>query len=521
MVTRDQNSFMKSRISVPLWLSACLSIFFPILSFCATNYRFVTLKAVLTITALSLVAVLIVYLAVYLLLHDRNKSALAAMLAAVYFYSYGHLRIFLLQTDNPLKKQYLLLPITLLLVGFILWQVIRAKSVAPAVIQIFNVVFVTLTLFSAGNLLAKIIHEKQISESVSATARESASAAYGERPDVYILLMDEYARQDELKNIGNFDNGAFIQELKDLNFAIPTCSHSNYYWSIQSMSSMFNLNYINVTTQPLGTVIQTNLQYDQVIWNLKHSLIRIQLEQRGYKTVAFETGFPWSEVNDADIFYRADTDAIRLTPFTSAFLDTTLYSALAPVKRMLAQNSAEPEADVFATNTPEFYYAVKMNTFDRLDQITSTDSPRFVFAHILSVHTPYVWDEQGTFSNSLENTPANYVRQIPYHNERMLAIIENILAKSANPPIILLLSDHGYRSKDQPVEQGFNNFIAVYGPDDLKSQMYDTITPVNLFRLVYNELFDGNYELLPDDQFHSADESDNSPFVQVSGYCPR
>lgn len=512
---------MKTSIRVPLWLSACLATFFPIFSFCATNYRFVTVKAVLTITVISLVSVIAVYLAASLLLHDRHKSALAAMLAAVTFFSYGHLRIFLLQIDSPLKKQYLLLPITLLLTGFVLWRIIRAKSVAPAVIQICNVIFVTLTIFSAGNLLAKIYQEKQVSEAVSATARESASAVYGERPDVYILLMDEYARQDELKAIGNFDNSAFVQELEDLNFSIPSCSHSNYYWSIQSMSSMLNLNYINDTSQQPGTVIQTDVQYDHVIWNLKHSLIRNRLEERGYKTVAFETGFPWSEVTDADIFYRADTDAIRLTPFTSAFLDTTLYSALAPVKRMLAPGSGEAEADVFATNSPEFYYAVKMNTFNRLDQITSVDSPKFVFAHILSVHTPYVWDEQGTFSNSLQDTPANYVRQIPYNNERMLTIIENILANSANPPIIVLLSDHGYRSKNQPLEQGFNNFIAVYGPDDLKNQIYDTITPVNLFRLVYNELFDGSYELLPDDQFHSVDESDNSPFVQVSGYCPR
>ena len=46
-------------------------------------------------------------------------------------------------------------------------------------------------------------------------------------------------------------------------------------------------------------------------------------------------------------------------------------------------------------------------------------------------------------------------------------------------------------------------FNAYYLPSVDKSKLYPTISPVNSFRLVFNEYFGGNYDLLPDKSYYS------------------
>ena len=40
--------------------------------------------------------------------------------------------------------------------------------------------------------------------------------------------------------------------------------------------------------------------------------------------------------------------------------------------------------------------------------------------------------------------------------------------------------------------------FACYAPQKVMDGLYDSISPVNIFRVVLNECFDAEYELLPD-----------------------
>ena len=62
------------------------------------------------------------------------------------------------------------------------------------------------------------------------------------------------------------------------------------------------------------------------------------------------------------------------------------------------------------------------------------------------------------------------------------------------------MSDHGYRYiKDGGAYSWFfNNQNAVYFPDGDYSLMYDSISNVNQFRVVFNKLFRLNLPLLKD-----------------------
>ena len=81
-------------------------------------------------------------------------------------------------------------------------------------------------------------------------------------------------------------------------------------------------------------------------------------------------------------------------------------------------------------------------------------------------------------------------------NQLVLAAVEDILANSAMPPLIILQADHGpgayfdwesLKNTYLPERLGILN--AYYFPDQMYANLYPTITPVNSFRVVLDQYF--------------------------------
>ena len=51
-----------------------------------------------------------------------------------------------------------------------------------------------------------------------------------------------------------------------------------------------------------------------------------------------------------------------------------------------------------------------------------------------------------------------------------------------------------------------SNLNAIYMPDNNYSSFEETTTPVNTFRIIMNEIFDKNYEMLPDKMYWSTSD---------------
>ena len=80
----------------------------------------------------------------------------------------------------------------------------------------------------------------------------------------------------------------------------------------------------------------------------------------------------------------------------------------------------------------------------------------------------------------------------------MIRIVRNIITKSAIPPIIILQADHG-----RDPEFRLANFMAVNFPGMGAESLYPTLTPVNLFRLVFSHYFGDDLPLLQDTSYFS------------------
>ena len=64
---------------------------------------------------------------------------------------------------------------------------------------------------------------------------------------------------------------------------------------------------------------------------------------------------------------------------------------------------------------------------------------------------------------------------------------------------------------------------AYHLPDKGRSSIYPTITPVNTFRLLFNEYFGANFEILEDKNYILEDVNGHEAFVdacQVYKTCP-
>jgi hypothetical protein len=147
--------------------------------------------------------------------------------------------------------------------------------------------------------------------------------------------------------------------------------------------------------------------------------------------------------------------------------------------------------------------------FDRLERVPEIQGPKFVFAHIMAPHPPYSFMADGTavadpdvFSLLDYSTHKDgYRNQVTFVNRRVLEAVTAILGGSDVEPIIILQGDHGATGATQ--EDRMKILNAYYLPGGGGEAVYPEISPVNSFRVVFNEYFGAHLALLEDRSYYS------------------
>ena len=163
--------------------------------------------------------------------------------------------------------------------------------------------------------------------------------------------------------------------------------------------------------------------------------------------------------------------------------------------------------------TEKAHYDRILYNFDQLGNLSSTDGPKFVYAHMVAPHFPYVFNSDGSF-NEDENARGAYTNEIAFLDKLVLVTVKQILAESKVPPVILIQSDHGLAESVRNA-----NLMAYYLPNGGEKNLYPDLSPVNSFRIVFNQYFGANYPLLPDIA-RSASYQDPYNFTVVDYPCP-
>jgi hypothetical protein len=128
--------------------------------------------------------------------------------------------------------------------------------------------------------------------------------------------------------------------------------------------------------------------------------------------------------------------------------------------------------------------------------------PHFVYGHILVPHTPHLYDTNGkflTYTTSQKPLYHTYIAQVKWANLIIREIVGELKIHNKKNTIILIEGDHGFRRfPDSLSRWELPNFYAAYFPDGDYSMLYDSISPVNSFRVVFDHFFGQHFPLLRD-----------------------
>ena len=476
---------------------------YPIVSLLAFNIDQIYTHDALKSLLISLSITAIVLGGLRMLSRNWQLAGLLTSLLVVWFFLYGRLYV-------PLKSvsvfglvlgrhRYLLVAWSGIVIAAALWLIKRPRVIPDLtkVLNVFSTILICLPIIQIGAFQLRNFTLPRTPEISSVTPLISWTDN-SIPPDIYYIVLDAYARSDVLEQEFGIDNAAFLGDLRQQGFYIAECAQSNYTRTTDSLTSTFNMEYV----QALKLRITDDLDRSKLLPYLKHSVVRQQLEGLGYKTIVFKN--PWERLvwDDAAIVYRSSGIGY-LSPFEYLLLRTTV------VRVYLDVQLAEIRQLSDFTNYDDTKYAL-----EQLPKVPEIPGPKFVFVHLIIPHSPFVFGPNGEKIDipydadagniyTEEDYKRGYVSAVSYINQRMIEIIPQLILGSKTPPIIILAGDHGTPWGGSQNE--VKNLVAFFTPGS-RSLVYKTITPVNIFRIVFDAYFNGSFGLLPDRSYFSAQD---------------
>jgi hypothetical protein len=479
---------------------------YPLLALLASNLDQVRLQAGLRVGALSLAGSALLYLLMRFVVKDWGKAAVLSTWILLLFFSYGH--VYGLLENKSLAgfvfgRHRILAPLWGIILFVGVWLILKKLKPTENMHRLLNAISVVLVVLPLLQIGYHQVRAVQIAsqQQGSASQKLTATQASQKLPDVYYIILDGYTRADTLQTVYHFDNTPFVNSLKQMGFVLPDCAQSNYSWTALSLSSSFQMNYLQAFN-PHIQAPDEHMDYQTYQGFIVHNPVRQSLHDLGYKVVAFETDFPFTEMTDADIYIIGNNNPLEkmqngrdVSDFELLFLRTTALRILEEAQ------GAYFNKVVSQVRTPDqVHYDRIQFVLDQLQSIpTLVPERKFVFAHLVAPHAPFVFTPTGKYS-TVRSPDTGYPDEIAYLDTRILKIVQTILANSATPPVIVIQGDHGW---DAATRMTILN--AYYLPGGGSQRLYPTITPVNTFRVIFNQYFGGSYPMLPDKSFYSSD----------------
>lgn len=476
---------------------------------------------------ISIICTSSLWLILSLILSDGSKTAALVSFFVLLFFSYGHFYgLIKLQLKNLLlntfgkgliapEKAFLIFWGIIFILGtwFILIKVRRVSKQFTSLLNITAIFLIIIPIFEIGTyeVRAGTIQPKLDYETTSETAR----GGWGKEttpPDIYYIILDAYGRADILEEVYHHENDQLLNYLTEKGFYIAGKSRANYDQTALSLASSLNMQYLDDLATEAGTGSKDRNVLKERISNNK--VVRF-LKRQGYRFLAFSSGYSLTEMENADIYleYRWSFDE-----FQNGLIATTALPILL--------QTLGPSADLLEQYRERILYI-----FNMLPKVPEYKSPIFAFVHLTIPHPPFVFGPNGEkltreqmklkggkdgshIVKSLSDQRAyikEYRDQLIFSNKRVKNTIDAILAKSRQKPIIILQSDHGpgaffnFESVDDSyLDERFSILNSYYLPNVGSKFLYQEITPVNSFRVIFNNYFATKYKHLPNKSYYST-----------------
>ena len=283
-----------------------------------------------------------------------------------------------------------------------------------------------------------------------------------------------------------------------MNYNYSKKGQLHYPQTFLSIPSTMNMKYLNYLKDVLGEKSKDQLTPMKMMEN---SLVMEIFKSKGYKTISFPND-SFEEIK-ADYLGCESTDLLESNKLMNILNKINMFEYFLTILQL---EHIRNNQECFFTELSEIH--------------KNFEEPIFVFGHIILPHPPNVFGPNGErvmpriYYNEwgTEEDKNRYLDTLQYANLRIEEFVEKVLKENERESIIIIESDHGTdfdfdwkNPSDEMLKQRFSNFNAIYLPNG-KDLLYDNITPINTFRIVFNSNFNSSFELVDDLSYWSTYE---------------
>lgn len=371
-----------------------------------------------------------------------------------------------------------------------------------------------------------VIVPAQVSAATSggpALAPGPVSGGHTTKPlrDVYYLILDRYGSDHSLELRYGVRND-ITPWLTDHGFRVLADSHANYVKTVLSMASTLNMTHLAGLDARMG---QQSPDLEPVFAMLQDNLVTRQFKALGYRYIHVG-GYYTPTATDA----AADRNLSPggLSDFAATLYDTTAVPVIMRRLRLVHRSPIN-----------ERVYQSGQFSWQALGSLRDAAGPKFVFAHILLPHPPYVFARDGSWVDpTTDKRPENerFAAQLGWTNDQLKAWLESVLALPEDRrPIVILQADEGpytvrfaadqdnfdwsTASADE-LEEKYGILNAWYLPDGSDPGLYDTMTSVNTFPVLFSGYFGLDVAKLEDRIYTSAGNLHPYEMTDVTNRIP-
>jgi hypothetical protein len=439
--------------------------------------------------------IIILYRLIIFILKDRRKSGLIfiLLLCPVVYYDNIYKLLFgnSILTDLIDNKTRFLFIILTLFCLILIYKICKSKKIYPEITGFLNLLFLLSLLAVTINFIKNLEYndfEKaiHIHSGYYQTGKLELLPDTSAKRDIYFLVFDSYTGFESLKKYWYYDNNELLTVLHNYHFSVYENARSNYDFTGFSIASTLNLNYFDslLYSNNIDRAVTVSFML------IKKCCVTDFLVSKNYKIMNIS---PF-DIADKGKYYYQNYYNSETSNIFRYFFNTTAMARI--YNRFFIKKMSE----------------VNLQSLAELNKtITDTIHPKFVYAHIMLPHDPYLFDKDGNliskseFHGEKRQTDKDlYFRQLQFTNKKIIESLNLIFSNPESDPVVIVQADHGFRYLDKTVygqEENHSILFAVHLPGSTPAKNANDITGINLFRTIFNNYFGCKFPMLSHKEF--------------------
>ncbi len=453
------------------------------------------------VSLLIITITILLYILVSFITPKLTKYALLVLYLEIFYFFFGTIHFFFKENISFLSHYKYLLPILAGIAILIFWLIRKSSRVPYRTFLYLNTVLLLLIALETSRCFIKngnYSRSELWSSQKQYPAINSSTCDSCFKPDIYFIIFDGYSASRTLRDYWGFDNSDLDSFFHQEGFYYADRSRSNYNFTPYSIGSILNMDYH--TSKPDHIDIR---QFCKGISTIKGNRACEILQKNNYTIINQSYFSLLNEKPALDISYAASKKRLLFSQTLISKINNDIGWNF-PLLRSHTTIEEELALGKIHFEQVKKAYRTLLETSAKKNQ-----QPVFVYTHFLTPHDPYIYDSTGkptpdsTWYSAI-NSKERYLSSLKYTNMMIKNLVTHLKREGNRPRIIIIQSDHGFRDFQGKELQDleFNNLNAIYFPDQDYDQLYDSISSVNTFPILFNKYFHTSIPLLKDSNIY-------------------